>query len=71
VTRDRVDTKSGPHRPHERIHKRAGKNVTLECGSVVKVVEDRTVHWFCHDIEMNPPFIEMVMLYELLEYIYG
>jgi len=69
----RVGAKS---RPHERIHKRAGRKVTLEYGSVVK---DRSVYdcavgeWFCHDIEMSLPYIETIMLYDLLVrgYIYG
>jgi hypothetical protein len=76
--RSRVDTKSGPHRPHECIHKRAGRKVTFECESAVKVVKDRPVYcavgeWFCYDIETSLPCIETVMLYDLSVrgYIYG
>jgi hypothetical protein len=45
----------------------AGQEVTLECGSVVKVVKDRSTYrggeWFCDDIETSLPYVETVTPY--------
>ena len=43
------------------------KEVTLECGSIVKVVDERTSYrggeWFCDDIETSLPYIETAAPY--------
>jgi hypothetical protein len=45
----------------------AGREVTLECGSVVKVVKETSVYrggeWFCDDIESGLPYVETVTPY--------
>ena len=45
----------------------AGRGVTLECGSVVKVVNDMSVYcggeWFLDDIESSLPYVETVTPY--------
>jgi len=45
----------------------AGQEVTLECGSVVKVVKEMTSYcggeWFCDDIETSLPYVETVAPY--------
>ena len=45
----------------------AGREVTLECGSVVKVVNDTSVYrggeWFLDDIESSLPYVETVTPY--------
>jgi hypothetical protein len=44
-----------------------GKEVTLECGSVVKVIKEMTSYrggeWFCDDIETSLPYVETVTPY--------
>ena len=44
-----------------------GKEVTLECGSVVKVVDETSSYrggeWFCDDIETSLPYVETVTPY--------
>jgi hypothetical protein len=44
-----------------------GREVTLECGSVVKVVKDKSTYrggeWFCDDIETSLPYVETVTPY--------
>jgi hypothetical protein len=51
-----------------------GKEVTLECGSVIKVVDETSVYrggeWFCDDIESSMPYVETVTPYEGCENIY-
>lgn len=52
----------------------AGKEVELECGSVVKVVEETTSYrggeWFCDDIESSLPYVETVTPYDGCEGIF-
>jgi hypothetical protein len=44
-----------------------GKEVTLECGSVVKVVKEMSSYrggeWFCDDIETSLPYVETITPY--------
>ena len=44
-----------------------GEEVTLECGSVLKVVEEMSSYrggeWFCDDIETSLPYVETVTPY--------
>jgi hypothetical protein len=44
-----------------------GKEVKLECGSVVKVVKEMSSYhsggWFRNDIEMSLPFVKTITLY--------
>jgi hypothetical protein len=46
----------------------AGREVTLESGSIVKVVKEPSVYrggeWFRDDIETNLPYVETTVLYE-------
>jgi hypothetical protein len=52
----------------------AGKEVKLECGSVIKVVEETSVYrggeWFCDDIESSLPYVETVTPYDGCEGIF-
>ena len=52
----------------------AGKEVELECGSVVKVVEEKSSYrggeWFSDDIESSLPYVETVTPYEGCEGIF-
>ena len=45
----------------------AGREVTLACGSLVKVVKETSVYhggeWFCSDIETSLPYIETIIPY--------
>ena len=45
----------------------AGREVTLECGSVVNVAKETSVYrggeWFCDDIEPSLPYVETVTPY--------
>jgi hypothetical protein len=45
----------------------SGKEVMLECGSVVKVVKEMTSYrggeWFCDDIETSLPYVETTTPY--------
>ena len=45
----------------------SGEEVTLECGSVVKVVKEMTSYrggeWFCDDIETSLPYVETITPY--------
>jgi hypothetical protein len=45
----------------------AGREVTLACGSLVKVVKETSVYhggeWFCSDIETSLPYIETITRY--------
>ena len=51
-----------------------GKEVTLECGSVVKVVKEMTSYrggeWFCDDIETSLPYVETITPYPRCEGIF-
>ena len=44
-----------------------GKEVKLECGSVVKVVKEMSSYrggeWFCDDIETGLPYVETITPY--------
>jgi len=46
----------------------AGREVTLACGSTVKVVKEASVYlggeWFCNDIETSLPYVETVTSYD-------
>ncbi len=45
----------------------AGREVTLACGSLVKVVKETSVYhggeWFCSNIETSLPYIETITPY--------
>ncbi len=45
----------------------AGKEVTLECRSVVRIVKEMSSYrggkWFCDDIETSSPCVEGIMSY--------
>ena len=51
-----------------------GKEVKLECGNIVKVVEETSSYrggeWFCDDIETSLPYVETVTPYPLCEGIF-
>ena len=46
----------------------AGREVTVECGSVVKVVREPSIYrggeWFRNDIETSLPYVETVVPYK-------
>jgi hypothetical protein len=52
----------------------AGREVTLACGSVIKVVKEMSSYrggeWFCDDIETNLPYVETVTPYHGCEGIF-
>jgi hypothetical protein len=51
-----------------------GKEITLESGSVVKVVKEMSSYrggeWFCDDIETGLPYVETVTRYDQCEGIF-